>query len=681
MQESDRAKEEAKARLRQKYAGYESPGMETPERGSPVRGFAESIGQGALFGFGDELLGGVGGALAEGAAAAIRPGDQGFSFGDSYRSNRDDMRGRIDQYREDHPWLSLGGEILGGIATGGALAKGGKAALGAAASRGGRLGGAGARVSSALEGASTGKKIMAAGTAGGALYGAGEADENDRAVGAVTGAVTAGVAGAALPAAGRVVGKAVGGLADAVAPGLRNSLAGRAALARNTREVAQDNVREAITRDGSSPRALQNRLSGLTPDGQPLPSSSVIREGEPMSLLEIGGENVRGRGRLVGTAPGPARQRMTDFLTDRQSGQHARVVSILRDGMETGSTGSLARFDEIIAQRADDAAPLYDDAFGRTPIIDDEEVITLFTSQRPAIQRGVAKAREIAANEGRDLSRALKNGNVTSRDLHYLKLGLDDALSEAANPLGGGSRSTTTHQLRTVRNRVRGLLSDLVPGYDEAASEFAGASRMAEALEDGASALKPGTTLEEVQRTVSGLGDSEREAYVLGALNDYIEKLSNKRSTQGIADDFGGKNRPAIVEKFRALAREGIDIEGIIESLARESETTFSRNEVLTGSRTAPLLAEGADNALFNIAGQVGRGDGIGALASIVKGVIRHARGNTDVVNDEVAKILTATGQQMTDEVQALIDREVRQQLMGYRAGLGAFAAGGALGG
>lgn len=155
-----------------------------PERGS----IADPLIQGATFGFGDEIAGGVGGVLST---------LEGKGFKSGYERTRDLKRRDLASYQERHPVISTGAEIAGSLPTA-------MIPLGAAA-----------------KGASLAGKVFrgaAAGATSGALYGAGQGEgAQDRLRGAAQGAVIGGTTGGAIPFAGKAVAKVVGARSGAAA--------------------------------------------------------------------------------------------------------------------------------------------------------------------------------------------------------------------------------------------------------------------------------------------------------------------------------------------------------------------------------------------------------------------------------------------------------------------------------
>ena len=222
--------------------------MNVGERAEPSAGenFAKTltaIGQGATFGFGDELAGVVGGTADTLGGVASTVGNlvtldfsqayaeardtvTGKKFGEGYDAVAGQARRMLRELREDRPARALAAEVLGGIATGGGMrgmAKGAQAtaAAGAPTATSGlsnaaqramlattqRAPATGARMQQAARmlAPAEGGRNAARMAAGGGLYGVGTGEgASDR---AVRGLVGTGL-GAAAPVAGKVVKRA-----------------------------------------------------------------------------------------------------------------------------------------------------------------------------------------------------------------------------------------------------------------------------------------------------------------------------------------------------------------------------------------------------------------------------------------------------------------------------------------
>ncbi len=157
--------------------------LERRQSAQPDKGVFNAVTQGSkagLFGgFDDEL----GAAIRAPVAAAFDwARGKGFNVGDNYTRIQQESQAEKDARREQHPFASIGGEVAGGLALGGNLAKNGITL-------------AGKSIPSLASKAPNLASIIPAATEGaayGGLYGAGEANPGERLSGAGVGALIGG---------------------------------------------------------------------------------------------------------------------------------------------------------------------------------------------------------------------------------------------------------------------------------------------------------------------------------------------------------------------------------------------------------------------------------------------------------------------------------------------------------
>jgi hypothetical protein len=222
----DMPKEQIRDLIAQKFP-------ETSTQMNTVEGAARGALQGATFGFGDEIVAGVG-ALPLSLIS-------GKDIGQSYNELLDQERGRISQFREERPITAIGSEIGGSIGTG-IAGLGTKA--GAATARFIGSGGLPARI---------GKGALA-GSASGGLYGLGTGEEGVRLESAGQGAVLGGAFGGAVPAAGALV--------KSSSKGLENTYKGFKARDVEQLQAASDAIKQ---RSQSAYQAMRESGATLKP--------------------------------------------------------------------------------------------------------------------------------------------------------------------------------------------------------------------------------------------------------------------------------------------------------------------------------------------------------------------------------------------------------------------------------
>lgn len=171
--------------------------------------------QGATFGTSDEITDRIGSAIAP-YIPEFMGGNPEVMKDSTYDSRLQEARAgskdRLAAQMQEHPVISIGSQLAGGVLTGGA---GATTKAGSSLASSLRSGNIAARVA----------KGGLAGAASGAAYGAGTAEEGKRLEGAGQGALIGGVGGAVIPAAGA----ALRGVKNAIIPRVANGEVARLA--------------------------------------------------------------------------------------------------------------------------------------------------------------------------------------------------------------------------------------------------------------------------------------------------------------------------------------------------------------------------------------------------------------------------------------------------------------------
>lgn len=189
------------SQLQAKYAKLATTQSSQPET-PMVPGMAGQFAKGALFGLGDEAIAGT---------AAMRSAfDKGSlsNVSDDYNDALSLERNSEKNFQQQHPYISAGSQLAGGLAS---AYLGAKTAPGAAIAETLGTGNLPARIA----------KNALVGTASGGLYGfgTGEGDFENRLNSAESGAISGGLTGGAIPVAGAALNSVAGG-AKNIAKGL-----------------------------------------------------------------------------------------------------------------------------------------------------------------------------------------------------------------------------------------------------------------------------------------------------------------------------------------------------------------------------------------------------------------------------------------------------------------------------
>lgn len=548
----------AQDRRRQQAAGAVLPG-----------GAAAAL-QGLTFGFGEE------------ATAGLRS----FFGGTPYEQNLAQERANLAQYREQFPGRAAAFEVAGALPT--AIAAGlaapatGGASAAAGAANVARAAGMGARIA---QGARTG---AVTGAATGGLQGFGEGE------GGLSERLSSAAGGAAL-------GGAAGGVIGGVAP-----------VAVERAQTVYRGLR------GGAPEA-ERRLAGLPPGTAAADIEAALaarQAGVPaqaVTLAERLGEQGMTAAEALAQAPGTTRQTAADLLRSRTAGAGDRVDAGLRavfGDVEDAYERSLA----LRAQRQQDAIPAYDRAFAAArPVAEGELKDTIERIPTRYRNRAERRAREEAQAAGQTVN---FKGAPNARDLHYLKIGLDQEI----DTLFRGGDVGAANLLKPFRERIVGTLDDIttVGGkslYQEARALYAEPSALLRAQKLGQDVFSPSMRPQDLRDRLAKMSPDELSEFSNGLMSKIREQIQKVKGERNIVNSFFGdqRQRELIRTALEAVAGDKDAGKLKFELLRRflETETGMRgfQSQMLGGSATARrLLGQELVGAGAGAAGGAGLG-------------------------------------------------------------------------
>lgn len=561
-------------------------------------GAVSSLAQGVTLGFADEIT--------AGARALPRLAPGGESFGDAYKESVAAERRGLKGFRQAHPIAALGTELAGGVALG---------ALGS-------LGAAKAGIAPVM----TLGRGVGIGAASGAIGGLGAAEggPTKRLAGAAGGAAAGATMGAIAPAIGRV-----GGAAMDVTR-LRGPLSRLTGAVESPAERGGRAVLSAIERSGQSLDDVEYALTRSQAGNK------------PVTLMDAIGPEGSAQAMYVGNRPGPGRTVVQSRLRGRSTGQGKRVAEDLAEETGLGKPNAFRALDEMDAERAAAAKPLYE-KLENVSVKDKDGTITEVL-ELPAFRRAYERAGRIAQAEGTrvpdiyDEAGKIKRGSdapaIPVRIFDLVKRGLDDVIETGYD---GSSRVGRT-EARALKGRLRTMLSqvdELVPEYKEARSVYAGKSATMDAVELGAEMFKGKTDPAEIAAAMQTMSESEREFFRKGALSTLLGGLEEGRDTWDAIPRLLGSPRQR--ERLRALFPDQqsfdrfmgrADIEGAAERLA---------GPVLSGSRTEPMRLAGRDfetGAAADLAAAADQGPVRATVGALRRALFEENQGVQKVVGE-----------------------------------------------
>jgi hypothetical protein len=594
----------------------------------------QGVKQGSTFGFGDELQAGV---AAGTVGLANLVNDTGISIPDAYNQALTDFRTDRDTSRQEHPALSIAGEIAGGGITGsGAL--------------------------NALRGANT------ANTAAGPLAAAGRGLRDGLVSGAVYGYGT-GEGSTANRLANSALTGSIGGVAGTVIGGggglVANSLASRAARLLEAKRARQARVTPEMSGEGAltvSPDAVSKVIQRLRAD---YPDESQFQEalrrfqsGEG-TLGELGGE--RTKDLALGAAQYPSGKAATqEFFYGKEPSPGQAPMGGALDSARANVTKSIDKnitdadyfgtLDDIYKKGVEKSKPAYEKAFNSGPVNSDR--IQQFLQQpelKTGISRGLKVQRLESVAEGKQFNPTEYGvtgfneagdpilGQIPNmRLLDAGKRGLDAMIQDETNPVTGRVSELGRALIQTKQSYVKELKSmnkDYQAALDASGDYLSNAS-----------ALRAGKEFKgnskQIARDFAKLGETEQQSYRAGVAQNVREMVDKVRDSGNAYKKVFGT--PETRAKLKAVLPEK-EFKQLSDDLWASDRIYNFRDKVLGNSTTTSkkISAEefSANPALQELA--MGRPVKAG-ISGITQWVSKQFDGLSDKTAGEVAKILTA---------------------------------------
>lgn len=304
-------------------------------------------------------------------------------------------------------------------------------------------------------------------------------------------------------------------------------------------------------------------LAGALRSGGVEPTQVTVGANEPTTIMDIGSRGPVAWARAARNVPAAsAGQKIDDLLTTRAQQTATRVQKALEETSGLPREDFRRTTEQMIAARKQAADPLYKQANAAPPLpleatAGEGTPALRDILQRPSMQMAQKYAAGLAAERGeppasnvftalglkpseiaafRQRNPAFQNvgGDVVPyQTLHEYKMQLDDILGYAktGGTLPDGSAATRT-KLRAIEGTRRDLLALMDahnPAYQEARAQFAGASALKNAFENGREFMRSGRMAAEGADELAKLSSSEQEMWRRGgmtALQDKITKLA-----------------------------------------------------------------------------------------------------------------------------------------------------------
>lgn len=539
-------------------------------RGGPVKGYADggkvrkddnykadledlarSFEQGTTFQWGDELN------------AGLRPGP--------YKSNVTNERGQQERFESTHPWSNAGLEMAGGAASTAAATKGAQLLAEHMKGKAGMLGALAARASKLIPNSFIGKAAVAGG-AGGALAGAGSAQN----VGDIPGQMaTQGTLGAiAGPLAGLVAKYGTNAVVDLV-----NRLKGDKVTG------AAKRVIDAMGSDDTTVDEIRARLA------------KASRGNVPTTVGDVGGPRVQALAQGVATKPGPRVQAYVDAMAERQGGANDRVQDMVNKALKPDDYTS--KLGELTKNLYTNAKPLYEQAYAQFPKVKSDVMMEILGT--PTGAKAAKNAAKLMADDGLQVGKTDATGMVKKPSLQYLdyvKRALDDIV-EKNERAGNNNAARIVRNMRTrLRDELDNVTTDPNGGsslYQQARQQYAGDLEVLDALKLGRDKFAT-MNARDLGDATANMSFAEKDALRTGAAESLFQTLSSmaQPNSNPALRLVGNKG---IQDKLRVLFDSKGEYNKFMDGLTQEMNNfARSRQIVASGARAnTSAAAQGMD--------------------------------------------------------------------------------------
>lgn len=576
-------------------------------------------------------------------------------------SQTDVVRGAMEATRQEAPLVSLGEQMLGGVA--GMFATPGL--LKAITPRG---------PTSAAQVASGVVRGGTVGGAEGAISGAGRAEEGDRASGAVMGGA---------------VGTGLGALFGPLSPAGEKAWANIHTFALNAsdKELAKE-LGTSTEVAGFLRQALQNEDFAQA-------QAVLSRAGDKAMLADASRKLAEYLDVAItsGGAAGPAARRA---VTERVSVSSREFQDYMDQalGIPEGRGKVTA---EIRQASAPQREQVYEAAYGKPIDYSAESGRKIEAMMRRVPASAIRQAQNQMKVDGVESRQVLadiaQDGTVTFRrmpdvrELDYIRRALNDVAqgSEGVGAMGGKTQYGAS--LEKLSIQLREAMADSVPEYRVALKTAASTIDEVRAANLGYDALSPATKPEEIRTMLAGMTDPERRAAKLGLRNAIEDRLADVQRSASNSDRDAAEfrkllnsvssrafeNKLTVIMGDRAakefltrLDQEVVSLE-LMAAIAANSKTQ-ARQELTAGVRayTAPGILETLQQ------GEPLRANKM--LVQVLTGKTEAAQKAREAgIFDEIATVLTQRRGQDAQLALKIIEKAAKGQQISQKSA--AFAA------
>lgn len=329
--------------------------------------------------------------------------------------------------------------------------------------------------------------------------------------------------------------------------------------------------------------------------------NEAAKSGKPMTLVDVGGKNVRSLLGNVYRQPGDSRALVAKFLADRDRQAAARLTTDIDKYVHGGRSATLTA-EGLLRGRSAAAKPLWERALALQNIWSPRlQQFLNDPSLRGGMKRGFEIERLESVAEGRPFDPTQMGidldaeGNIlirrtpNMRVLHMAKTGLDAMIADERNEITGrlSSRGVALDKVRRAYLKEIEAL-DTSGAYKAARESWEGYSSSFDAIKSGRSIFQRNP--DEIAAEFNALSDNGKEFYRLGVADTIRERLAKTGFTGDDAKSI--IKNPWTRDQLRPIFRSDADFNKFVDAVTSESRMWGTANETLRNSLTAERVAE-----------------------------------------------------------------------------------------